>query len=96
MYNLALACVVAFHVIAAWPASRASLTGDLALGLFFLAVLANIAYCAAYAVDLFIQYSELREVWRRRRWILLVTGTAFAAVITHFVTMGMFPPLGAR
>ena len=57
--------------------------------MFILAVLANIAYCAAYAVDLFGQHSGLRETWRRRRWVLLVVGTAFAAVAAHFVTLGI-------
>ena len=88
LYNLALAAVVVGHIIAGWPASRAWLTRDAALGAFFLAVLANIAYCVAYAVDLFVQFSELRTEWPRYRWIVLLIGTAFAAVITHFVMLG--------
>jgi uncharacterized membrane protein len=96
LFNLALAAVVIGHVIAAWPASRAWLTRDAALGVFLLAVLANIAYCAAYAVDLFVQFSELRTEWPRRRWIVLVVGTAFAAVITHFIMLGGFATGGPR
>jgi hypothetical protein len=94
VYNLALAAVVTIHFVAAWPASRAWLTRDALFGLFFLAVLANVAYCAAYAVDLFIQFSELRTVWPRRRWIVLLTGTAFAAVITHFITQSVLSARG--
>ena len=85
VYNGALALVVAADIAAGWPGSRTWLSGDSLLGMFLLAVVANIAYCAAYAVDLFIQFSEAREEWRKRRWIVLAIGTAFAAVITHFV-----------
>ena len=85
VYNGALALVVAAEVAAGWPETRAWLTADALLFMVGMAVVANIAYCAAYAVDLFAQFSELRVAWRRRRWILLLVGTAFAAVITHFV-----------
>jgi len=85
LYNAALAAVVAAHAVAAWPASRHWLDRDTVLSVFLLAVLANVAYCAAYAVDLFVQFSELRTQWPRWRWTVLATGTAFAAVITHFV-----------
>ena len=87
-YNVVLAGVVAAHVAAGWPASRLLFERDHVLMLFLLAVLANVAYCAAYAVDLFIQFSELRAAWPRRRWLLLVIGTAFAAVLTHFFVLG--------
>jgi uncharacterized membrane protein len=96
LYNLALATVVFGHVFAAWPVSRAWLTRDTALVVFLLAVLANFAYCAAYAVDLFVQFSELRTAWPRYRWIVLLVGTAFAAVITYFIMLGGFPTGGPR
>jgi hypothetical protein len=35
------------------------------LGLFFLAVLANVCYCAVYVVDFFVQFSGLREAWAK-------------------------------
>ena len=84
-FNAALLVVVAADIAAGWPASKPWLTRDALLGMFLLAVLANIAYCAAYAVDLFVQFSELRAVWPKRRWIVLLTGTGFAAVLTHFI-----------
>ena len=90
LYNLALAAVVGAHILAAWPASRAALAWDTLFLLIFLAVLANVCYCAVYAVDLFVQYSGLRDTWARRRWALLVVGILFGAVITHFFTTGMF------
>jgi hypothetical protein len=90
LYNLALAVVVILHFVAAYPTSRAALSLDFALGLFLLAVVANIAYCAANFVDVFAQASGFREIWQRYRWLLLLIGTTFAAVITHFIAAGMF------
>src|SRR6266436_5037290 len=91
-YNLALAGVVLIHFFAAWPGSREIFQVDALLGLFLLAVLANIAYCAAYIVDIFAQASGFRELWQRYRWLLFAIGTTFAAIITRFVAMGMFRP----
>src|SRR6266540_398087 len=52
LYNGVLAAVVLAHFAHAWPAARILLTWDNLLGLFVLAVLANVAYCAAYVADL--------------------------------------------
>ena len=90
IYNAVLAMVVVVHGIAAWPESRAQLTFDSLLGAFILAVLANIAYCAVYVPDIFVQFSGLDAAWRRGRIVLLTVGTAFAATITHFVMQGIF------
>ena len=60
------------------------------LGLFFLAVLANIAYCVVYLVDSFVQFSGLDAAWRWGRLALLIIGTAFAATVAHFFAAGMF------
>jgi hypothetical protein len=92
IYNLVLALVVILHFMAAYPASKTVLSIDFALSLFLLAVAANIAYCAAYLADIFVQMSGFREIWQRTRWILFVIGTTFAAVITYFVTSGIFHP----
>jgi hypothetical protein len=92
VYNLALAAIVIIHFAAGYPASKAILSLDFGLGLFLLAVVANIAYCAAYIADIFAQASGFRELWQRYRWLLFAIGTTFAAIITHFVAMGMFHP----
>lgn len=55
-----------------------------------LAVIANVAYCAAYVVDIFAQASGFRELWQRYRKVLFVIGTLFAAIITRFIALGMF------
>jgi hypothetical protein len=90
LYNLILAAVVVIYFAIRYPMSKAVLSVDFGLGLFLLAVVANIAYCAAYLVDIFTQASGFREDWRRYRKVLFVIGTLFAAIITRFVAIGMF------
>jgi hypothetical protein len=90
IYNLVLALVVVIYFVVGYPASKAVLSIDFALGLFLLAVVANVAYCAAYLADVFVQVSGFREIWQRSRWVLFVIGTTVAAVITRFIAMGMF------
>jgi hypothetical protein len=92
IYNGVLALVVLAHAFAAWPIVRDKVSLDLALGVFFLAVLANVCYCAAYVVDVIVQFSGLHEAWRIGRVVLLVVGTGFAATITHFFALGFVRP----
>jgi ABC-type nickel/cobalt efflux system permease component RcnA len=91
VYNLALAAVVILYFALAYPSSKATITVDFCLGLFLMAVIANVAYCAAYVVDIFAQASGFRDVWRRARKILFIIGTLFAAIIVRFIAVGMFP-----
>jgi hypothetical protein len=90
VYNAALAVVVLIHFGIHYRAAKGALSIDLALFVFLLAVLANVAYCAAYLVDIFAQVSGYREEWRKYRWVLFIIGTVFAGVITHFLAFGMF------
>jgi len=90
VFNGVLALVVVGHLLMAWPGSRAAISFDLALGLFVLAVLANVCYCAAYVADVFVQFSGLHQEWRTGRLVLLIVGTAFAATITHFFAKEIF------
>lgn len=90
-YNIALAAIVVLYFAIAYPLSKSAITIDFCLGLFLLAVIANVAYCAAYIVDIFAQASGFREVWRRYRKVLFIIGTLFAMIITRFIAMGMFP-----
>ena len=91
-YNLLLAAVVLFYFFAAWPGSKTQVHMDTALNLFLLAVLANVAYCAAYLVDIVVQASAFREHWRSFRWLLFALGLSFAAVLTRLFVVGMFLP----
>lgn len=90
LYNLILAAIVAIYFVLLWPASRAAVQIDVALFVFLLAVLANVAYCAAYIPDIFAQVSGFREMWQRYRWILFLIGIAFAGTLTRFWALAIF------
>jgi hypothetical protein len=90
LYNAVLLVEVAVIFVLKLPDSRGNLSVDLALFLFVLAVLANVAYCACYVVDVAAQVSAFREIWLRFRWSLFVVGTAFAGVLTYFFSSGLF------
>ena len=89
-YNLVLAAVVIGYFIAGLPLSRSGLSVDVVFGLFILAVVANVAFCAAYPVDIFAQMSGFDPAWRKARWIVLFIGILFAAAIARFIATGMF------
>ena len=91
LYNASLAAIVLLYFFLATPASRqAVLNLNGILFLFLLAVLANVAYCAAYVVDVFAQMSGFQSVWLKYRWVLLLTGIAFAGTITRFFAIALF------
>jgi hypothetical protein len=90
LYNLLLAAIVIVHFVSGLPSSRTVVQFNFVLLVFVLAVLANVAYCAAYLPDVFAQMSSLRDVWLRYRWALFVVGLAFAAVLTHFWSLAAF------
>lgn len=89
-YNLILLTIVLAVFAAEWPESRSVLSADLLQGLFLLAVAANVFYCAAYIVDVVVQYSGYRDTWRRYRWILLAVGVTFAGIIARFISLDTF------
>jgi hypothetical protein len=75
-----------------WPGAWRALTLSTLLIVFINAVLANVAYCAAYPLDVVLQYWSFRHGWRRRRWYLLVIGTLFACAIAFLVATSLFLP----
>jgi hypothetical protein len=90
VYNAVLAVIVLIYFGMNYPASRSILSIDFVLFLFLLAVLANVAYCAAHPVDVFVCASNYREQWLKYRWVIFTIGLLFAAVITRFFLLGMF------
>jgi hypothetical protein len=90
IYNGVLALIVLAHLVIYHPAMGAFLSVDTALLLFLLVVLANVAYCAAYPVDIFVSASGYRDEWQKRRWIIFVIGLIFAGILTRFFAIGMF------
>jgi len=89
LYNAVLVSIVLGHVVAGWPGTKSIFASQKFLQLFVLAILANVAYCAAYVADVFIQLSSVRGPWLRRRWVLLLIGILFAAALTHLVSLGL-------
>jgi len=89
-YNLVLGAIVLIYFAMGYPASKTSVTFDGVLLVILLAVLANVAFCAAYIPDVFAQASGYRETWRKVRWVLFAVGLLFASILTRFWAMGMF------
>lgn len=90
LYNAALLAVVVTSFFVVPPETRRALSFELFEQLYLLAVLANVAWCAAYPVDLLVQCSGFRATWYRQRWRLLLVGLLFAAVLAHFISRGIF------
>ena len=96
-YNLVLAAVVLGYFLLNLPKSLFAINVDRVLGLFALAVLANVAYCSAYVADVFVQFSGFSEPWRKRRWMVFAAGCGLAAVITRAIVLGeLQDALGVR
>lgn len=89
-YNLALAAVVIVGALVSGLTRADALTWLPAL--IFLAVVANVLYCAAYPVDLLVQASAFRELWRQWRWLLRFGGTSFAALLAGLILFGFGGP----
>jgi len=90
IYNGVLAAIVLTYFGLNYPATKSLVSVDSVLGLFVLVVLANVAYCAAYVVDIFVSASSYRSQWQNRRWIIFLIGLLFAGIITRFFAIGMF------
>lgn len=78
-YNGVLAAIVAGGFF--WSGGDWAVWLPLLPGLFIFAVMANLLYCAAYPVDIFVQASDFRERWRGLRWGLWAIGLLIAAVL---------------
>jgi hypothetical protein len=79
-YNIILTAVVVSTV---GPATMLHFSPVNFAALGVLAVFANVLYCAAYPVDLFVQASHWRDTWRSTRWLLWITGTGTAAFFAY-------------
>ena len=90
LFNVVLAVVAGTVYLANLPHSVHTLTFDTIQALFVLAVLANVAYCAAYLADVLTQLSTFRDMWLRLRWVLFVVGLIFAAILTNSFSRGLF------
>ncbi len=92
VYNLVLAVTFLFvmrEAVFAFPVEAWA-------GLTILAMLANIAYCAAYVPDIFVQSSDFAPLWRQfGRFALWGVGTLCAFVLTFTIAWSErpMPPL---
>jgi hypothetical protein len=87
-YNLVLALIVLGGAFA--TGERWEQWLGMAPTLLFLAVAANLAYCAAYPVDLAMQFVVQADGRRLLRFGLWGVGVIFAALIAVAMLYGMF------
>jgi|CXWL01.1.fsa_nt_gi hypothetical protein len=88
-YNLILLAIVAG---AMWLGEQ-DVRGWVGLAPTFLVlgVIANLAYCAAYPVDLLVQASDFRAQWRALRWLAWSAGMMLAAALAAIALLGTQP-----
>jgi len=83
-YNLILAAVVVVWLVANRAHLPEALLWPAILALFVMAALANVLYSVAYCLDVFVQYSSFRDLWRRRRWMLWLAGMLLGVALANF------------
>jgi hypothetical protein len=83
-YNALLAAIFLGWVLFTWPHFRGAFTLSALAAFTLLALLANLCYCAAYLIDIPLQYSPLRVFWRERRRVLWLLGAILAAALTWY------------
>jgi len=83
-YNAVLLLIVVLWVGFTWPHFRPAMN-LVALGkMTVLAVLANLCYCAGYAMEGFIQPIVEQAYWRRLRWVVWVVGMLLAVLLANY------------
>jgi hypothetical protein len=95
LYNLLLTLVAIFWVLRTWPHFRPALVPSSLAKLSILAILANICYSAAYAVDIPMQQTVSQKVLLKSRWILFFLGSVFAMVFeSYWILDEIYPDFG--
>ncbi|HVA16176.1 MAG TPA: hypothetical protein VMV59_00535 [Candidatus Dormibacteraeota bacterium] len=83
-YNLVLVVVVVAWIAATRSHLQKAMLWPAVLALFVMAALANVLYSVAYCLDVFVQFSSFRDLWRRRRWMLWFAGVLLAVALANF------------
>lgn len=92
IYNGVLALIVLW-MINRWAIPANLSWHDLipyAITMFVLAVVANLLYCAAYVVDIFMQFSSYRASWIKSRRLVFTVGLMFAMALTYYMCLLIF------
>ena len=90
LYNGVLVVIVAgCWIVSLFTGTSPSIVNTV-FTLFILATIANMLYCSAYIVDVFVQFSAYQTLWRKYRWILLAFGTFLASIFASSLCYCMF------
>lgn len=94
-YNLVLTAVTVGWFMLGWDHFRPALHTRMLLVLLTLAAAANICYCAAYLVDIPLQHSSFRAIWRPKRWWLWLAGLLLAVLLaSYWINDEIYPAVG--
>jgi hypothetical protein len=84
LYNLLLTLVAIFWVLRTWPHFRPAFVPSSLPKIAVLAILANVCYSTAYAVDIPLQQTASQRVLLKSRWILFFLGSVFAILLESY------------
>jgi len=84
LYYAVLAAIVLIFLESTTPRQNRFFRSIPSSASLLLVVLANVAYCAAYPVDIFVCASSYRDQWRKHRRVIFMIGLLFAAIIASF------------
>lgn len=82
VYNLILGSIVIACFVFFYPNSLPLLTLKGITEIMGMCVIANILFCAAYPIDVVIQYSHFRSKWTWYRLGVFSFGLVFASLLT--------------
>ncbi len=85
IYNVILLIIVTFKLAVNFQDLSHPII-EILIPLFFCWVMANVFYCSAYVVDVFIQFSHFKEIWKKSRVVLFVIGTLFASILAWYIS----------
>ena len=90
IYNAAQLALTAIMVPIKWPESQWLFTADRLGGYLGAAIIANILYCAAYLVELMLQWRALRPYAAWVRQVVLLLGTLLALILAGVGLIELF------
>ena len=94
-YNAVLTVIVGLWVVLTWPHFRPALNLVVLGKMLVLALLANVAYSAAYVAEFFMQATFPESFLRRARWTVWFAGMLFALVLENYwIADEIYPDFG--